>query len=314
MLKTIAIITIAVSNLGSVEDAYQEHLGFQTVEGGTVNEELVELWQAPEMLEKDYVLMRPAKMAPMYLRFIEMETPESYAPMQTHGWNAFELVATNPDTLVTHLEGSPFEVLGPPRDLYPTGASPRVMQVRGPSNEIIYMTRPAGGGEVSQYADTFVGPSFIVVNGGPDISDMQNFYEHNFGMPVIPAQEYPITIISRLNDKPLDTTYPLSLVPLPNGSMIELDGYKPWSRPRETAAGLIPPGMSIVSFTADDLDLIKTSWVTEPRVIAAAPYNGRRAGLVLGAAGEWIEIIESDVVAVLPVEKETESVQIENND
>ena len=312
MLKTIAIITIAVTNLSSVEEAYHEHLGYQTVDSGTVNHELVDLWQAPDMLDKDYVLMRPAEMTPMYLRFIEMAPTKSYSPMQTHGWNAFELVVKSPDTLVSHLKDSPFEVLGPPRDLYPTGGSPRVMQVRGPSDEIIYMTRPAGGGEVDQYAETFVGPSFIVVNGGSNMADMQNFYASNFNMLNVPAQEYAITIISRLNDKPLDTQYSLSLVPLPNGSMIELDEYKPWSRQRETAPGMIPPGISMVSFTADNLDLFKASWVTEPRAIAAAPYNGRRAGLVKGAAGEWIEIIESGDVITLP-DEESKSAQTEND-
>lgn len=295
MLKEIAIITIAVSNLGSVENAYEEYLGYQTVESGTVSEEIVELWQAPDMLDKDYVLMRPEKAEPVYLRFIELTPPESYAPMQTHGWNAFELAVKDPDVLAERLKDSPFEVLGPPRNLYPTEGSPRVMQVRGPGNEIIYMTRPAGGGEFGEYAATFVGRPFIVINGGSSMDDMQSYYKDHFNMPVTPAQNYAITIISRLNDKPLDTKYPLSIVPLPSGALIELDGYKPWSRPRVNTEGLIPPGISSVSFIADDLDLITAPWVTEPRAIAAAPYNGRRAGLVLGAAGEWIEIIESEV-------------------
>jgi len=300
MLKEIVIITIAVSNLAVVEEAYKAYLGYETVDSGAVSKELANLWQAPDMTEKNYVLMRPAKMAPVYLRFIESAAPESYAPMQTHGWNAFELVVKSPDALVGHLQDSPFEVLGPPKDLYPTEGAPRVMQVRGPGNEIIYMTRPAGGGKVSQYSDTFVGRSFIVINGGPSMSEMQNFYSGNFGMPVAPAQDYAITIISRLNDKPLSTLYPLSVVPLPSGSLVELDEYKPWSRPRETLQGSIPPGISSVSFTADDLDLVKVPWISEPREVADAPYNGRRVGLIKGAAGEWIELIETEVTGDLP--------------
>ena len=300
MLKEIVIITVVVSNLTAVEDAYKQYLGYETVASGAISKELANLWQTPDMSEKNYVLMRPAKMAPVYLRFIEAAAPDSYAPMQTYGWNAYELVVKSPDALVPHLKDSPFEVLGPPRDLYPTEGAPRVMQVRGPGNEIIYMTRPAGGGKVSQYSDTFVGRSFIVINGGPSMADMQNFYSGNFGMPVAPAHDYAITIISRLNDKPLDTNYPLSVVPLPSGSMVELDEYKPWSRPREAVPGLIPPGISSVSFTADDLDLVTVPWVSEPRELADAPYNGRRVGLIKGAAGEWLELIESDVIGALP--------------
>ncbi len=300
MLKEIAIITIAVSNLNTVESAYEEYLGYQTVASGAVGEELADLWQAPDMAANNFVLMRPEKMTPVYLRFVEMTPNDSYAPMQTHGWNAFELVVNNPDALVEHLKDSPFEVIGPPKDLYPTEGSPRVMQVRGPGNEIIYMTRPAGGSKVSQYPDTFVGRSFIVVNGGPSMSDMQNYFSSNFDMPVAPAQEYAITTISRLNDKPLDTMYPLSIVPLPTGSMIELDEYKKWSRPRQTAPGQIPPGISSVSFTANELDLVRARWISEPRAVSVAPYDGRQAGLVLGPSGEWIELIESEVTEPAP--------------
>ena len=302
MLKEIAIITIAVSNLTAVEDAYKEYLGYQTVAAGVIGSELADLWNAPGMLERNYVLMRPSKMTPVYLRFVELDEDESYEPMQTYGWNAFELVVKSPDALVPYLEGSPFEVLGPPKDLYPTEGAPRVMQVRGPGNEIIYMTRPAGGGKVSMYDDTFVGRSFIVIAGGPSMTEMQNYYSSNYGMPVSPAQDYAITIISRLNDKPLDTTYPLAVVPLPSGSMVELDEYKPWSSPRVTQPGSIPPGISSVSFTGNELDLIKVGWVSAPRPISAAPYNGREVGLVLGAAGEWIELIEAEVTdKALPV-------------
>ncbi len=303
MLKEIAIITISVTNLNSVEEAYTEYLGYETVERGAVSEELAELWQAPDMTEKNYVLMRPSKMAPVYLRFVENDPVESYAPMQTYGWNAFELVVKSPDALVPHLENSPFEVLGPPKDLYPSEGSPRVMQVRGPADEIIYMTRPAGGAKMGTYEDTFVGRSFIVVGGGPKMSKLQNYYSENYGMPVAPAQDYAITIISRLNDKPLDTTYGLSVVPLPSGSLIELDEYPKFMRPRETKPGSIPPGIASVSFTANELDLVKVEWISEPRPISAMPYNGRRVGLVQGAAGEWIELIEAELVdAELPTE------------
>ena len=57
-----------------------------------------------------------------------------------------------------------------------------------------------------------------------------------------------------------------------------------------------------MSFTANELDLINVGWVSAPRPISAAPYNGREVGLVLGAAGEWIELIEAEVTdEALPV-------------
>jgi hypothetical protein len=34
-------------------------------------------------------------------------------------------------------------------------------------------------------------------------------------------------------------------------------------------------------------------WIAPPRALPQAPYYGRRAGVCVGAAGEWIELIEA---------------------
>jgi len=293
MLKEIAIITISVTNLGAVQDAYEKHFAYETVETGQVSEAQAELWQTPATAGNDYVVMQPSKMKPVYLRFVQNDPVEGYGPTRTQGWNAFELVVKSPDTLVDHLDGSPFNVIGQPKDLYPTEGAPRVMQAVGPGDEVIYLTRP-GGGKVDEYEDTFVGRSFIVVSGGPNIERQRRWWNKSFSTPVAPAQDYKITTISKLNDLPLDTTYPLALVPIEGGSMIELDGY-PRNWPRRTAnKDALPPGIAVVSFELAELSDYTGDWVSEPRAIDAAPYNGRKVGLAVGPNGEWIELMEAE--------------------
>jgi hypothetical protein len=34
------------------------------------------------------------------------------------------------------------------------------------------------------------------------------------------------------------------------------------------------------------------TWLAPPRALPQAPYHGRRAAVCVGAAGEWIELIE----------------------
>ncbi len=46
MLKEIALVTITVSNLGQVEQAWQDHFDYRTVASGAVSTELAEHWQA----------------------------------------------------------------------------------------------------------------------------------------------------------------------------------------------------------------------------------------------------------------------------
>lgn len=292
MLKELAIITISVSNLSTVQDAYKDYLGYETVESGVISDALADLWQAPAMAGRDYVVMKPAKMTPVYLRFVDNEPVEGYGPTKTQGWNAFELVVKSPDALVLHLENSPFKVLGQPKDLYPFEGAPRVMQVTGPANEVIYLTRPGSGEKTSSYGDTFVGRSFIVVTGGPDIESQRNYWSSTFNSSVAPTQNYKITTISKLNDLPLDTEYGLSIVPIEGGSIIELDGYKKGWPERTITEGFLPPGMAAVSFTIQSFAEFNGEWVSKPRPIQEFPYNGASTGLTIGPNGEWIELIE----------------------
>jgi hypothetical protein len=52
--------------------------------------------------------------------------------------------------------------------------------------------------------------------------------------------------------------------------------------------------MAMVSFIVDDLSSRKLSWRSPPTVQHERPYLGRRAAVVIGAAGEWIELIERE--------------------
>ena len=58
MLKTIVIVTIAVLNLDSVETAYQDELGYTTVEQSSVTESQAAVWAAPHMQGSEYLLMK----------------------------------------------------------------------------------------------------------------------------------------------------------------------------------------------------------------------------------------------------------------
>jgi hypothetical protein len=47
----------------------------------------------------------------------------------------------------------------------------------------------------------------------------------------------------------------------------------------------------MVSFVVDDLDSRALPWAVPPTVRPEAPYSGRRAGVLVGPAGEWIELV-----------------------
>lgn len=289
MLKTILIITISVSQLGPVESAYRDHLGYETVERGAVSMQLGSAWNASGMVDRDYLLMQPASQAPVYLRFIRNDDVPGYAPMATHGWNATEVLVTNPDTLAERLIDSPFQVIGPPADLWVAPDAPRALQALGPGNEVLYLTR---NGNFA--IETFVDRVFIMVLGGPSMAAMAGYYRDTFGLEVGEPMPFPITVVSRAQGKPADTIYPLAVAAVSSDFLLELDEYPADIPPRPVTDRHLPPGVSMVTFEYDgELDDLDVQWRTTPREIDAFPYAGREVGVTTGAAGEWIELVEA---------------------
>jgi len=310
MLESILMVTMLVTNLSVTEQAYDDYLGYDTVVKGNVNENLASIWDAEDMINHPYIIMQPESGEEVYLRFIEDKEQTNYKPVGTHGWNSTEILVEDPDKLADELDNSPFEIIGMPYDLYPTENAPRAMQVLGPSDEMIYLTRiiPDGSGYNLGSAKSYVDRVFIMVVGGPSMEDLQNYYRDTFDMPVSEASDWTIGVISRLNNLPEDTVYPLAIAEFEKDFLIELDEYpkdscqffffslikicKDAIVPREIAEGHLPPSTSVVSFYVDSMDEIDVNWREEPTSIDAFPYNGRKVGVTVGVAGEWIELVE----------------------
>ena len=288
MLKSIAIVTIIVQQLAAVETAYEEHFDYRVADRGDIPAALAGAWAAPETEGAPYVLMQPSDGKPVYLRFVESGAVPGYAPMRTNGWNAIELLVEDPDAMAENLAGSPFELIGPPKDLWAAPDAPRAMQVLGPGNEVVYLTR---NGDFT--TDLPVDRVFIMVLGGPSMGDLQRFYTDRLGAPAGESTPFEISVISNALDLPPETRYPLAIAVVSPDYLIELDEYPEATVPRPVPEGGLPPGIAMTSFTTDSLAQFDLTWRAEPRAIDVPPYDGRRTAVTVGPAGEWIEIIET---------------------
>ena len=92
---------------------------------------------------------------------------------------------------------------------------------------------------------------------------------------------------------PEETTYPLAVAAVSPRFLIELDEYPDAAVTRPRAEGALPPGIAMVGFAVEDLGLFDVDWRASPATLDESPYNGRRVGVLVGPAGEWIELIES---------------------
>jgi catechol 2,3-dioxygenase-like lactoylglutathione lyase family enzyme len=295
MLTAILMVTLVVPDLAAAERAYAQWLGFQVTERGEISAALAASWDAPAVTGSRYLLLQSASGADVHLRLIERPPTAGYSAMRTHGWNSNEILVEDPAALERKFgaEDSPFRVIGPTA---PLGSSPKVlaMQALGPAGELNYFTRipPEGGTFIKTPARAFVDRTFIVVLGGPSMADMRGFYRDRLGQTVTEPYLSTVKVLQQSLGLPAGTLTPIALVPISPGFLIELDEYPSLTVPRPSRDGDLPPGMAMVSFAVADLDARQLPWRVAPAARAEAPYGGRRAGVLAGAAGEWIELIE----------------------
>lgn len=293
MFQCVVAVTFLVSDLSVTESAYRDFLGYQTHERGTVTETLGAVWNSPAMVGRGYLVMGPASGSAFRLRFIQADPVEGYAPLTTEGWNATELLVQDPDAMVERLKNSPFEIIGMPYDLSSDGGV-RAMQIKGPSGEILYLTRITGNRQaVYGSAQSMVDRAFILVVGAKDYTALVDFYGKNLGHKIRPFGKTKITVLSKaLGLDPEQTQYELRLAEVGNQYNLELDSYPDVVKTRPKRPGELPPGMSMVTFAVKDLQVTALDWVASARPVASSLYDNNPVAVTTGPGGEWIELIE----------------------
>jgi hypothetical protein len=214
--------------------------------------------------------------------------------MKTFGWNAIEMLAQDPDEAARRLraEPSPLRIVGEPRPLGPNSPI-RAMQVVGPAEEVLYLTHPGGEAAASLgSAKSFVDRPFIIILGGADLPALQKFYADNFGIAAGNVIMARMTVLNKAHGLDIETTHPLGMARISPHFALELDGYPETASPRVQPQGELPPGIALVGFAVDSLERHASQLLAPPRKVREAPYDGHRVGVMRGAAGELIELIE----------------------
>lgn len=294
-LKSVSIVSYCVDRIATVESAWRDYLGYRTVARGELTRDECVAWNTPESRGQTYCLMQPASEEPIYLRFIETGERLGYESPATCGWLATEMLVEDPDALARRLDGSPFELIGGPANLFPGEKAARAMQMVGPSGQLLYFTRILPGG--SRYglkgARCDVDRPFIVAVAGAETSRMSAFYRDTLGMRVFEPIPFLNRILARACRVSADTIFATSVSPIPGRRfLIELDEFPPGTARRPRQPGQLPRGMSMVSFLIPDLDAVHVRFRAAPRTLETKPYDGRRSAVVEGPSGEWLELIE----------------------
>ena len=273
-LNRLAGFTITAADPATAASHYVAHLGYVVCDQGIITSVKAEQWRTPNMTGRHYVELHvPASTGPdCFVRFVE-QAPFPGMPLLGHGWNAMEVLCQNPYELAKDFAGSPFRVVIPPRPL-PFAPDLHALQVIGPAGELIYFTSlPTHKALLDlRPAEQRVDEPFIAILGGPNIEAMLGFYRTRLLTTTLPPAPVNVRIINdefALGD---DARVPLGIVKLPRFHLIEVDEHPSASQPRPRREGELPPGIAMVSF-----DVGRTR-------------SPERVQVVLGAAGEWLEL------------------------
>ena len=293
-LRRLAAFTLTAPDVAVVAQAYQHWLDYVIAGDTVVSAALAGAWNCPALAGRRMLLLHAAGAPQTTLRLQETPGPADQHALPGHGWNAMELLVRDPYALADELQGSPFRVIIPPRPL-PFDADIHAMQVIGPAGELLYMTALPANKTILDLtaARSRVDRPFIAILGAPDAAAALSFYSQLLLTPVIAPSPTIVQIINESFGLPADHRVLLGIVKLPRDALIEVDGMPAAARPRPRRDGELPAGIAMVSFECASLDALSARWLQPARALQEAPYRGRRAAVAVGAAGEWIELIEA---------------------
>ncbi len=282
-----------VPDLATGLAAYHGTLGLDLVSHGPLPDDLAASWGCPASAGAAHAVLRPTSGAPCWLRLVEQPDVADFRPTTTFGWGAFELTVEDVFGWPARLAGSPFTIVGEPKQL--PGMDAFVpMQALGPGQEMIYLNQVFGNmpGIDLPKARSLTDHVFIVILAAPDRAASCAWYQGRLGLDLGPTFELPYQMINSAFGLPDDFVSALTMVQAGRLPIVEVDDYPPQAAPRPRHAGMLPPGNALVTLGLRDLDAAAVDWIAPPRHRDGPLYEGRRAGSCVGPAGELLELVE----------------------
>ncbi|MGE6696175.1 hypothetical protein ACQKH5_00670 [Hyphomonas sp. NPDC076900] len=294
-MKLLRAATLTVSDLERSIANYAKYFDYSVVERGDVPADLAASWQAPASAGLPYAVMQPSSGAEVYLRFIQQPPVAGYKALRSYGWNAIEICVQDVLTANARMENSPFEIIGPPREIEGLDAI-YPMQVKGPDEEIVYLTQirddlPAF--DLPRAAST-IDKLFILVLGCSDMKASLDWMVRHCGLAVGREEmEIVYTMIAKAYDLPMEQLHKISTMIHGRDVFLELDQYPPAAIPRPHHEGMLVPGCAVGTLWHPEFDSLPGPWITPPTRRDGPIYQGKRVATIQDLDGALIEIVEA---------------------
>lgn len=289
----IAGVLSAVPDLDAALADYRDRLGLRLLEQGLLDADLAASWGCPASAGARMAMLQPVSAAPCFLRLVEQPIPAGFVPTTTFGWSAFELTVQDVYSWPAKLEGSGFEIVGPPREI--EGLPYFVpMQMLGTGSELLYLneTRSNMPSNDLPKALSPIDKAFIVILAAPDRAAAVDWYRECLSLDECDTYVIAYSMINNAFNLPPETQTAITMVQCARLPIIEVDDFPAAATTRPAAPGCLPPGNALVTLAVDSLDTCRCDWISAPVVREGPLYGGRRVATTLGPAGERLELIE----------------------
>ena len=292
-MKLLRAATVTVSDLNRTKSLYSEYFDYAVVEDGVISTELAESWQVPNSAGCAYAVMQPSSGAEIYLRFVEQRPVDGFKALRSYGWNAIEICVQDVMAVNARMLNSPFEIIGPPNKI-PGLDAIHPMQVKGPDEEIVYLTQI--NDDLPEYnlprAGSLIDKLFILVIGNSDMDRAAAWMQDKCGLSFGREMEIPYTMIAKAYGTPLDELHRICTLIHDKDVFLELDQYPDAAITRPRHDGMLVPGCAIGTLYHPDFDSLPGPWLTSPKARDGVIYKGKRVGVLQDPDGTLIEMVE----------------------
>jgi len=297
-MRLMRAATLTVSDLKRSQSLYCDWLDYNCIETGTISSELAESWAAPKTAKQPYAVLQPASEADVFIRLIKQPSVAEYKALRSYGWNAIEICTQNTPKVNARMERSPFEIIGPPK-LIPGLDSIYPMQVKGPDEEIVFLTQIKGDMPTHNLprAESLIDKLFILVIACSNMEASKTWLQKHLMIDADKDMDINYTMINKAFGLKDGTQHRLCTMMHEKDVFLEIDQYPNGTIERPHHDGMLPPCAAIGSFVHPDFEQLmainKDNWITPPIKRQGSLYKGKRTATLRAPDGTLIEMIEN---------------------
>jgi len=292
-MELLRAATLTVPDPEAAAARYGAWFDYSVAERGVVPQDLAESWGCPASAGRAFIVCRPASGADVFIRFVEGRTPSDYRPLRTFGWAAIEICVQDTLAVNARMERSPFQIIGPPREL---DGLPAIfpMQVKGPDQEIVYLTEIRDNLPAFDLprAQALIDRLFILVLACSDLQTSLDWFERELKLSPGRSMDIVYTMIANAFGLPHEQKHTIATMIHQRDCFLELDQYPDAATPRPTEPGALPPGVAMTTFRHPDFDAL-SGWIAPPIAREGTVYGGRRSGTLRAPDGILVEVVEA---------------------